>query len=172
MTYLTRQQRFAQNVRDNEMRGIGGSAFKQKGYKFPSHEQMDKFKEHRLPYDIDVKIRELVIILNDSGFRTGGSCSGHTKEDRGFLTILPSSTDNFLYDLKQNHPDKLPSAIKAIKYYGGFSQKPIDPDKIKAAIKKYLKVSRVVYAPPNVKGKHGMKIYHSFTFPSVSEGWG
>jgi hypothetical protein len=173
MTDLSRQQRFSRNVKDNDMRGIGGHAFRHKGYNFPSHEQMDKFKKHGLPYDIDKKMRELIILLNESGYKTGGSCSGHSKEDRGFITILPDRSDPFLYEVKQNHPDKLSSLINGINHFGGFSQKPINPDKIKKAIKKYLNVTRVVYSPPKLKGRAGgMQIYHSFTFPAVSDGWG
>jgi hypothetical protein len=61
-----------------------------KGRRLPTHDEMDVLEEHRIPCSIELEIRSAVIELNNMGFRTAGSCSGHVDvmgSGRGFVSI-------------------------------------------------------------------------------------
>jgi hypothetical protein len=67
--------------------GIGLLAFRTKGYKFPTKDQMVQFHKYHIMYDIDESIRDIVIWLNQQGYTTMGSCAGHSSTSRGFITF-------------------------------------------------------------------------------------
>jgi hypothetical protein len=168
-----RQKRFAQNVKDNDMRGIGGSAFKQKGYSYPTHEEMNQFKKYNLPFDIDQQLRKTIIALNQSGYRTWGSCSGHVDGERGFITVAPHPSDPFFITLKKENPVFYQSLFLHYKLNGGYSKVPANPNQIKSIIKRYTGITQIYYKPPIYRPNNNRtQLYHAFTFPSQSDQWG
>jgi len=168
-----RQRRFAENVRENKDIGIGGHAFHRKGYLFPSHEQMDKFKKYNVPFDVDEKLRGAVIALNQVGYRTGGSCSGHKAGERGFIAVNPHpATDLFYNELKRKDPEKYQKAYQFYKKESAYSIIPINPSEVKSIIKRYTGVPQIYYQPTGSSSKGRVAYYHAFTFPSLANRWG
>jgi hypothetical protein len=55
--------------------------------RLPSKEEMKEMRKLELEYDIDPTIRSAIIDLNKNGFKTIGSCSGHKKGDRGYISF-------------------------------------------------------------------------------------
>lgn len=155
---LTRSQRFARNIKYETRVGIGGGAFREKGYVFPSHLEMDEFEKRNLPYDIDSKLRNTIIVLNRKGYRTVGSCQGHTHNDRGFITIGMHPSD--YKDGSQDWHKKRTHLLQL----GGLSKKPIDPIEIKRIIYETTGATKIRYERP-----HGRAYYHAFTFQSLSK---
>ena len=80
------EKRFWEKVKGNKNRG---SAYK--GYTkrppYPTNSEMNQMDKHGLIYDIDPPVRETVIKLNRAGFRTDGSCAGHSCKTKGFIII-------------------------------------------------------------------------------------
>lgn len=81
----TRTERFWKNVREHEKES--GHFYTATKSKLPSHSEMNEMSKYNIIYDIDPQIRGFVIALNKRGFRTEGSCAGHRKGERGFVTI-------------------------------------------------------------------------------------
>lgn len=155
---LTRQQRFARNVDGNIHTGIGAQAFNTRGFTFPTSQQMDKFDKYNLPHDIDPGVRDVVLDLNDAGYRTCGSCQGHQKDAQGFVNIemhpseIPQKHFNQVCEWHQRSGDP-------------FSKKKIDEPEVKA-IHKDHNIKAVQYKKPRVVGGT-FTDYHSFQFPPV-----
>jgi len=168
---LTRQQRFARNIKDNENRGLGGLAFITPGYSFPTHKQMDKFDKYKLPHDIDPALREVVIDLNDHGYTTGGSCQGHYKGSKGFISIYPNRSEVSLSVLKERlgsseDAKKLAKALIAL----GESKKVVDPREVEQIIFKHgIKVTKYEPLIINTTRKN-LKIHHAFIFQAIPGG--
>lgn len=73
-----------------------------KGNRPPGKKQIELMNKYDLILDIDPKIRNLVIDLNEMGFKTYGSCAGHNpKKRQGFVTIVKHKTLSFLESKKQ-----------------------------------------------------------------------
>jgi len=86
-------KRFWDNRRDNIMRGPTFTIFK--GLKMPTHDQMDKLEKYGIVYDVDPEIRDMVIELNDKGFKTLGSCAGHMPNKiNGFVSFSGKPTEH------------------------------------------------------------------------------
>jgi len=81
------------------MRGSSFILFK--GMKMPTHDQMNKMDKHDVIYDVDQEIRDVVIELNDHGFKTLGSCAGHRPNKiGGFISISGRPTDQKVKSVK------------------------------------------------------------------------
>lgn len=78
-------KRFWKNRRGNENRG-GYYTFA-RGIKMPTHQEMDQLEKHNIVFDIDPEIRSVVIELNNKGYKTEGSCAGHVRVRRGFISF-------------------------------------------------------------------------------------
>jgi hypothetical protein len=171
-----RQQRFAENVKDNINRGIGGYAFKEKGYSYPTHEEMNQFKKYNIPFDVDEKLRKPVIALNQCGYRTWGSCSGHVAGgERGFISVAPHPVSDPVYnEFKRKDPERYNKLYQYFKKDAGYSSIPVNPGYIKSIIKRYTNTQQVYYKPPvNLENfKRPGTPYHAFTFPSLANRWG
>jgi hypothetical protein len=157
----SQQQRFTKGMR--KMIGIGTS-YKKPGYIFPTHKQMDVFDQFDIPYDVDEQLRDVVIELNELGFKTGGSCSGghQTKNSEGFITILLSHFE--IHELSVKHQS---SSNKIHRYAGlhGTSNVSIDVPLIKTIIQKHIGNVSVRYKQPTLKY---IALFHSFTFPKLT----
>lgn len=95
-------------VKNNSSRGSSWPFVK--GNRAPGRRQIELLKKHKIVIDVDPKIRNLVIGLNELGFKTWGSCAGHTKrafgiEGGGFVTIVKHKT--FSYEESQKMISKL-----------------------------------------------------------------
>jgi len=157
MTLTLRQQRFIKNVRDNPARGSGD--WKQKSYYYPTEQQMNKFEKYNIVYDVDPALRDVVIELNAKGYRTVGSCQGHSKHNKtGFVTIaityneVPLKYRNSTTSLAQHLLKEL-------------SEKEINPTEIKMIFKKHG-ITITKYTPP-VFNKSQIRNFHSFDFPVI-----
>lgn len=79
-------------VKNSSLRGYSWTLVK--GNRAPGPRQIERMKKQKLILDIDPKIRNLVIELNERGFKTYGSCAGHAKgafgphNGGGFVTIV------------------------------------------------------------------------------------
>lgn len=74
--------------------GRGPPSVKCKGFTIPSENQMNEFDKYRISYDVDQPLRDILIELNQNGYKTGGSCAGHTAKGYGFITISTYKPDN------------------------------------------------------------------------------
>ena len=86
-------------VKNSESRGYTWNLVK--GNVPPGIRQIERMKKYKLILDIDPKIRNLVIELNERGFKTYGSCAGHTLgcfgalKGGGFVTIVKHKTISY-----------------------------------------------------------------------------
>lgn len=55
--------------------------------RIPSSSDADELVGYDIPLDVDPEIRGLVLNLNRAGYETFGSCAGHHKEEKGFITL-------------------------------------------------------------------------------------
>lgn len=160
MSMPSTRQRFAKNLlKQPDMTGIGKSAFRSKGYKFPSHSQMNQFSKFGIIYDVDPGIRDLVIDINRAGYTTMGSCQGHIKGQSGFVTIALN---------KQEIPHKYWGLIRDhIKEFGQ-SKKPVNVQELKEILKKHGLIF-LRYEPPNFsKDRRGrISLHHGILFRPV-----
>ena len=89
-------------VKNSSLRGYSWTLVK--GNRAPGPRQIERMKKQKLILDIDPKIRNLVIELNENGFKTYGSCAGHTK---GAIvkhkTISYKETKNLMCQLFKKH---------------------------------------------------------------------
>ena len=158
------RQRFAKNISKRpDMTGYGKSAFRSKGFTFPSHSQMNQFSKFGIIYDVDPDIRDLVIDTNRAGYTTWGSCQGHIKGQSGYVSLKLN---------KQEIPHKfLVDNPKLNQYFiteGGYSKKPVNVQEIKEILKKHgLIFTR--YIPPSFSkgGKGSGRLHHAFLFRPV-----
>jgi hypothetical protein len=155
MNFITRQQRFRQNVQQDTTGGMQGEAFRTKGYTFPTHQQMDKFDKYRIPHNVDPGVRDLVIAINDCGYRTGGSCQGahlRHRTEGGFVVVNP-------------HRSEVPEEWKRRVLIENPSRRVVDPIEIKRIHRdfnfKVTKYERPLYS------ERGSAPYHAFNFPAV-----
>jgi hypothetical protein len=81
----TRTERFWENIRKHK--NESGHFYTTTKSKLSSHSEMNEMQKYNIIYDIDPQIREFVIALNKKGYRTEGSCAGHKRGERGFVTI-------------------------------------------------------------------------------------
>lgn len=158
------RQRFAKNISKRpDMTGYGTSAFRSKGYTFPSHSQMNQFSRFGIVYDVDPGIRDLVIDINRAGYTTWGSCQGHIKGQSGFVSIILN---------KQEIPHKfLVDNPKLNQYFideGGYSKKPVNVQEIKEILKKHG-LTFLRYKPPRFSkdSKGRISLHHAFLFRPV-----
>lgn len=165
---LTRQQRFARNVVDNIERGLGVRAFRVKGYTFPTHEQMDSFKKYHVPYDVDPAIRDVVIEINDAGYRTAGSCQGHSKGGQGFISVHPHRTEYPTKLLAEKYkPEPVDKIVRGLLSMGE-SKKPVNPGEIKNILLDNG-LEKVRHDAPFTRllSNDSLKAHHGFTFTAV-----
>lgn len=154
------RQRFAKNLlKRPDMTGIGKSAFRSKGYTFPSHSQMNQFSRFGIVYDVDPGIRDLVIDINRAGYSTGGSCQGHIKGQSGFITINLN---------KREIPHKILVGLNQYFTEFGYSKKPVNVQEIKEILKKHGLIF-MRYKPPRFSkdSKGRISLYHAFLFRPV-----
>jgi hypothetical protein len=127
---------------------------------------------------IDRAIQGIVKDLNDHGYRTFGSCAGHYKTHRGFITIIPEKND--IREALIKYPGLLGYYKKIGGNYGytasyiGFNLIPVNVTHIKQLFKKHG-ISPVYHEPPNPSIKRGMldgTLVHEFTFPPQMVGEG
>ena len=172
LVVLTRQQRFARNVRENPNVQLAGGAFKTKHYTFPTHEQQDKIDKHGLPHDVDTEVRDLVIDLNDAGYCTGGSCQGHHTKNKGFVTINPHKSEIPVQFLKQRWGDQAATTYVKGLVKDGLSSHKVDVGEVRK-IHRDNGVSKINYEKPHFDSKEGDYIhYHSTQFdPIIKEEW-
>lgn len=160
---LSVQERYARGVVQS-----GGNPKPPKKYPYPTHQQMDALEKHKLPLDVDEKLREPLVKLNNVGYKTWGSCSGHTccaTTPTGWVHIAPHRDDPFLVKLKSTKPDIhacLEPEISSKNY--GFSRAQVDPSKAKSIIKRYTDADSVNYQKPIID-----RPYHRLTFSALSE---
>jgi hypothetical protein len=81
----TRTERFWKRVGGNENRGNYYGNIKAP---LPTTQEMNIMDKYKIIYDVDPPIRKLVIDVARAGFKTIGSCAGHSKNERGFVTIV------------------------------------------------------------------------------------
>jgi hypothetical protein len=126
---------------------------------------------HRNKPGIDRAVRGVVKELNDAGYKTFGSCAGHYKSHRGFITISPYKGE--MKKLFAECPELINMYIRTDvkKYSIGFSQRPISVEYISQVFKKHG-IYPIYHQPPKIsinKGKLNIKesaqFVHSFTFP-------
>jgi hypothetical protein len=171
----TIKERFLKNIKNNKYRGVGETAFTIKNYKFPTHEQMNQYKKFHLPYDIDTGLRDLIIELNQLGYKTLGSCNGHNLH-RGFISFALSDNEihNYLvHDYKrikkyfQKKMHRLPTKKEYNEWYnkqykwhnGNQNTKQFNKEEVFKILKKYnLKNLRYIYH----RGT-----FHSITFDPI-----
>jgi hypothetical protein len=103
----TRSERFWKRVSGNINRGNYYGNVKTQ---LPSTQEMNIMDKYKIIYDIDPEIRKLVINISKAGYKTVGSCAGHSKIERGFVTII----GNF-HKLKEEERTKI---ITIFKNYG------------------------------------------------------
>jgi len=154
------RQRFAKNLlKRPDMTGIGKSAFRSKGYTFPSHSQMNQFSKFGIVYDVDPGIRDLVIDINHAGYSTGGSCQGHIKGQSGFITINLN---------KREIPHKILVGLNQYFTEFGYSKKPANVQEIKEILKKHGLIF-IKYVPPcfTKDSKGSVRLHHAFLFRPV-----
>jgi hypothetical protein len=125
---------------------------------------------------IDRAVRRVVEDLNRNGYHTVGSCAGHYKSHRGFITISPHKDE-----LKQQiavSPELKDWYIRSGDNYGdrydviGFSSRPIDPLSIQKIFKKHH-IFPVYHEKPRIyllkngrlNEKADQLFVHAFTFP-------
>lgn len=76
----------------------GSSWLDVKGNRAPGKKQVELLRKYKIILDVDPKIRNLIIDLNEKGFKTYGSCAGHvrmafgTMSGGGFVTIVKHKT--------------------------------------------------------------------------------
>jgi len=85
-------KRFWSNRSGNDNRGSYYTMVN--NVKLPTNTEMDKLDKHNIIYDIDPPIRTMVIELNDKGFKTEGSCAGHSIKPNGFITFKGDPTQS------------------------------------------------------------------------------
>ena len=120
---------------------------------------------------IDLKIRGVVKELNENSYRTKGSCAGHYKSHRGFVTLAPYKPE--LKEVFIKSPELIGWYQKVGNNYGddadyiGYSQRPINVDHIREIFKKHH-ITPVYYERPKFSIKNGKLVdinpVHSFTF--------
>jgi hypothetical protein len=157
MDNLTRQQRFAKNVKKDMSGGMQGKAFRTKGFTFPTHEQMDAFDKYHIPHNVDPALRDAVIDLNKRGYCTSGSCQGghlHNKRtnerNTGFIAITP-------------HKSEYPQQYQQMRLH--HSKKVVNPNEVKQVLKSHnIKVKK--HDPPYFR-KGEIKDFHAFEFDTL-----
>jgi hypothetical protein len=128
------KKRFVRNVKHNINRG-NSEVWKNPDYQYPTPYQMNQFKKHHIVYDIDPALRNVIIDLNSKGYRTGGSCQGHIKENKhGYIKINTSKNQLPLKFRNNNTPlaKDLSTDLST-----DLSLKNIDPNEIKSILKKH-----------------------------------
>jgi hypothetical protein len=103
----SRTERFWKNIRKNEKES--GHYYTSTKTPLPSHSDMDKMGKYGIIYDVDPQIRNFVIAMNRIGYKTEGSCAGHRRNDRGFVTMkgdfskLKNSEKDKIVTIAHNH---------------------------------------------------------------------
>lgn len=167
----TVQQRFLKNVKHNDFSGAGTSVFHIKNYKFPTHEQMDQFKKHHIPFDADLALRDLIIELNNKGYGTAGSCSGHVQGRRGFITfgltdsdiqdLVTRETSRGTFKTQKERNDYYNGLLGWYKKYYGGGRKKFNKDEVIEICKKHG-LKRIRFEP---RSKN--RPFYSISFSSI-----
>lgn len=86
---VNRTARFWKNIgsRPTERGNVYGHD-RGRGFALPSHSEMDAMEKHGVIFDVDPGIRALILDLNRKKFKTEGSCAGHIRGRRGFVTVV------------------------------------------------------------------------------------
>jgi hypothetical protein len=167
----TRRKQFAASLKKHDPRtGVGNMAFRTKGYKFPTQEQMDDFRKLNIVYDIDEKLRDVIIDLNKHGYRTQGSCAGHTAGHHGFITFGLSEAEIKARATSESKGNKYvatkiyQSLVNHTNHEQGSVSPHINLDKIKTILKNHG-LHTIKYTKPDRE-----RLFHAFTFDSLSPG--
>lgn len=127
---------------------------------------------HRNKPGIDRAIRNVIKELNESGYKTVGSCAGHYKSHRGFVTISPYKDElkKEFAECKEVRELYIRTDVGGKKYSLGFSQRPINVEYISQVFKKHG-IYPVYHQSPKFSIRNGKlnikessQFVHSFTF--------
>lgn len=129
------KQRYLQHVRHLNTRFGNTILNPANKFYYPSTNQMNKFDQHYIPYDIDPALRKAIIKLNERGYSTYTSCQGHTKGKEGWITIVPDKSEvpNTYWQGRR---------LKA-------SKKPVNPIEVKHILQSVgIRVKKYIHGKP------------------------
>jgi hypothetical protein len=123
------------------------SPIEERGYAYPTADQMRAFEKYNLPPDVDPALRNVVIELNKVGYSTGGSCQGHNHHNTAFIAINPTKEEILKAIPNNSLPFHL--AFRAHTLKDGLSKRPINTSIIVNILKKHG-LQNIRYEPPRV----------------------
>lgn len=128
------------------------SPISERGYSYPTPRQMSAFEKYNIPPDVDPILRDIVIELNNKGYRTNGSCQGHLSKRNAFIGIELFKPEWLKY-IPNTSPTEHIELRNLMMKASRFSLIPINPSEIIRMMKKYG-LTDIKYEPPQMSPKN------------------